>query len=230
MHFACWAVLRLGRRFHWLICAPASAGEHNTSNRTWTSGHCCSLAVQVPVSKPPVCSSPLLRWPTDHPAMAVEDHLSAAAQEDSVVVAVNVRPLIDLELAEGCKPCLHVTPGEPQVGPWAWQAGGRRLLLSGRARRHPTGAAAAAADTGPGRLLACPDAAFLVIATLYYAGRAWRPPVPLRPCLWRRLWGGARGGAVRPLRGAPRGRPAQGLQCHSACLRPDRQRQDVHNG
>ena len=82
--------------------------------------------------------------------MAVEDHLSAAAQEDSVVVAVNVRPLIDLELAEGCKPCLHVTPGEPQVGPWAWQAGGRRLLLSGRARRHPTGAAAAAADTGPG--------------------------------------------------------------------------------
>jgi kinesin family protein 4/21/27 len=53
--------------------------------------------------------------------MAVEDHLPAAAQEarqeDSVVVAVNVRPLIDLELAEGCKPCLHVTPGEPQVGP-----------------------------------------------------------------------------------------------------------------
>lgn len=91
--------------------------------------------------------------------MAVEDHLPAAAQEDSVVVAVNVRPLIDLELAEGCKPCLHVTPGEPQVGPWAWQAGGRRLLLSGRARRHPTGAAAAAADTRPGRLLACPDAA-----------------------------------------------------------------------
>ena len=61
--------------------------------------------------------------------MAVEERLPAAAQEgrqlvnfqqqeeSCVLVAVNVRPLIDLELAEGCKPCLHITPGEPQVGP-----------------------------------------------------------------------------------------------------------------
>ena len=44
--------------------------------------------------------------------------LPAAAGEaaaESVVVAINIRPLVDSELAEGCKECLLVTPGEPQV-------------------------------------------------------------------------------------------------------------------
>lgn len=30
-------------------------------------------------------------------------------------VAVNIRPLIDIELSEGCQECLYVTPGQPQV-------------------------------------------------------------------------------------------------------------------
>lgn len=48
---------------------------------------------------------------------------AADAAAESVVVAINMRPLVDSELAEGCKECLLVTPGEPQVRP------GMRLLL-----------------------------------------------------------------------------------------------------
>jgi hypothetical protein len=32
-----------------------------------------------------------------------------------VKVAVNIRPLIDIELAAGCQEALYVPPGEPQV-------------------------------------------------------------------------------------------------------------------
>ena len=34
---------------------------------------------------------------------------------DAVCVAVHIRPLVDAEVAQGCQPCLHVTPGQPQV-------------------------------------------------------------------------------------------------------------------
>ena len=34
---------------------------------------------------------------------------------DAVCVAVHIRPLVDAELAQGCQPCLNVTPGQPQV-------------------------------------------------------------------------------------------------------------------
>lgn len=33
----------------------------------------------------------------------------------SVQVALNIRPLIALERAQGCKDCISVVPGEPQV-------------------------------------------------------------------------------------------------------------------
>ena len=36
--------------------------------------------------------------------------------EESVCVAVNIRPLIDIELDQGCQECLYVTPGLGQVG------------------------------------------------------------------------------------------------------------------
>lgn len=36
-------------------------------------------------------------------------------EECSVCVAVHVRPLISQELEDGCKECLVLTPGEPQV-------------------------------------------------------------------------------------------------------------------
>ena len=34
---------------------------------------------------------------------------------DAVCVAVHIRPLVPSELAEGCQPCLAVTPGQPQA-------------------------------------------------------------------------------------------------------------------
>lgn len=34
---------------------------------------------------------------------------------DAVCVAVHIRPLVESELAEGCQPCLTVTPGQPQA-------------------------------------------------------------------------------------------------------------------
>jgi kinesin family protein 4/21/27 len=37
------------------------------------------------------------------------------SDEIPVVVAVNIRPLIYDELMQGCRECLHVTEGEPQV-------------------------------------------------------------------------------------------------------------------
>lgn len=39
----------------------------------------------------------------------------AKKAEESVCVAVNIRPLIDIELEQGCQECLSVTPGLPQV-------------------------------------------------------------------------------------------------------------------
>lgn len=35
--------------------------------------------------------------------------------EESVCVAVNIRPLIEIELEQGCQECLSVAPGLPQV-------------------------------------------------------------------------------------------------------------------
>lgn len=35
--------------------------------------------------------------------------------EESVCVAVNIRPLIEIELDQGCQECLYVTPGLGQV-------------------------------------------------------------------------------------------------------------------
>lgn len=64
--------------------------------------------------------------PLPPPAAAAAATADGAAAAESVVVAINIRPLVDSELAEGCKECLLVTPGEPQVrfrrGPlwWMW--------------------------------------------------------------------------------------------------------------
>lgn len=52
--------------------------------------------------------------------------LQAAAPQESVCVAVNVRPLIDHEIEEGARPTLFITPGEPQVR----QSGGRHAPTS----------------------------------------------------------------------------------------------------
>ena len=51
----------------------------------------------------------------------IEQDVAAAspaieANADAVCVAVHIRPLVDAELAQGCQPCLTVTPGQPQVG------------------------------------------------------------------------------------------------------------------
>lgn len=35
--------------------------------------------------------------------------------EDSVKVAVRIRPLIKTEIERGCQTCLDVVPGEPQI-------------------------------------------------------------------------------------------------------------------
>ncbi|RLN28124.1 hypothetical protein C2845_PM05G27800 [Panicum miliaceum] len=40
---------------------------------------------------------------------------AAHQQKDSVKVAVNIRPLITVELQDGCTDCVAVTPHEPQV-------------------------------------------------------------------------------------------------------------------
>lgn len=46
-----------------------------------------------------------------------EDGNSLAEKEatQAVQVALNIRPLIALERAQGCKDCISVVPGEPQV-------------------------------------------------------------------------------------------------------------------
>jgi len=56
---------------------------------------------------------------------------------EAVCVAVNIRPLVSAEIAEGCRPILHVTPGEPQVrkrpdscaAASGWRQLGRRRCL-----------------------------------------------------------------------------------------------------
>jgi kinesin family protein 4/21/27 len=55
----------------------------------------------------------------------MENQEAAAAhqQKDSVKVAVNIRPLITVELQDGCTDCVTVTPREPQV-PICLTAGG----------------------------------------------------------------------------------------------------------
>ncbi|WVZ73699.1 hypothetical protein U9M48_021980 [Paspalum notatum var. saurae] len=50
------------------------------------------------------------RVPMDTPDAAAANQL-----KDSVKVAVNIRPLITVELQDGCADCVTVTPGEPQV-------------------------------------------------------------------------------------------------------------------
>ena len=52
-------------------------------------------------ASPPACPSPGGASPLHDP--------------QSVKVAVNIRPLIGLETASGCKACLHASPGEPTV-------------------------------------------------------------------------------------------------------------------
>nr|CAB3448144.1 unnamed protein product [Digitaria exilis] len=47
--------------------------------------------------------------------METSEAAAAPQQKDSVKVAVNVRPLITVELQDGCTDCVTVTPGEPQV-------------------------------------------------------------------------------------------------------------------
>ncbi|CAD6242439.1 unnamed protein product [Miscanthus lutarioriparius] len=51
--------------------------------------------------------------------METSEAAAAHPQKDSVKVAVNIRPLITVELQEGCTDCVTVTPGEPQlqIGP-----------------------------------------------------------------------------------------------------------------
>ncbi|AQK74805.1 P-loop containing nucleoside triphosphate hydrolase superfamily protein [Zea mays] len=47
--------------------------------------------------------------------METSEAAAAHPQKDSVKVAVNIRPLITVELQDGCTDCVTVTPGEPQV-------------------------------------------------------------------------------------------------------------------
>jgi kinesin family protein 4/21/27 len=47
--------------------------------------------------------------------METSEAPDAHQQKDSVKVAVNIRPLITVELQDGCTDCVTVTPGEPQV-------------------------------------------------------------------------------------------------------------------
>jgi hypothetical protein len=50
--------------------------------------------------------------------METSEAAAAHPQKDSVKVAVNIRPLITVELQDGCTDCVTVTPGEPQVPIW----------------------------------------------------------------------------------------------------------------
>jgi kinesin family protein 4/21/27 len=47
--------------------------------------------------------------------METSEAAAAHPQKDSVKVAVNIRPLITVELQDGSTDCVIVTPGEPQV-------------------------------------------------------------------------------------------------------------------
>jgi hypothetical protein len=47
--------------------------------------------------------------------METTEAAAAHPQKDSVKVAVNIRPLITVELQDGCTDCVTVTQGEPQV-------------------------------------------------------------------------------------------------------------------
>jgi hypothetical protein len=70
---------------------------------TWSDGHPAASGVpRLPEAR--------------QPGLGDGDGSGAAAPQESVCVAVNIRPLIEPELIEGCKPALLVTPGEPQVG------------------------------------------------------------------------------------------------------------------
>ena len=40
---------------------------------------------------------------------------AAESSADAVCVAVHIRPLVAAEMAEGCQPCLTITPGQPQA-------------------------------------------------------------------------------------------------------------------
>jgi hypothetical protein len=55
-------------------------------------------------------AAPLAARPSTAGAMA-----HGKRSEESVCVAVNIRPLIDIELDQGCQECLFVTPGLNQV-------------------------------------------------------------------------------------------------------------------
>lgn len=48
-------------------------------------------------------------------AVAPSPQEDASKAGESVCVAINIRPLVAAELEEGCKECLTITPGEPQV-------------------------------------------------------------------------------------------------------------------
>lgn len=45
-----------------------------------------------------------------------ESILDESEATQAVQVALNIRPLIALEQVQGCKDCITVVPGEPQVG------------------------------------------------------------------------------------------------------------------
>lgn len=47
--------------------------------------------------------------------METSEAAAAHPQKDSVKVAVNIRPLITVELQDSSTDCVTVTPGEPQV-------------------------------------------------------------------------------------------------------------------
>ena len=52
-----------------------------------------------------------------HESEPFEDDVSLDESEttQAVQVALNIRPLIPLERVQGCKECIAVVPGEPQV-------------------------------------------------------------------------------------------------------------------
>lgn len=110
-------------------------------------------------------------------------------------MAVNIRPLIEPELIEGCKPALLVTPGEPQVGAPLRRPCARCVRAAGER------SLSAARCPGPLPQTGC----------VAPAGVCGKPrTLHVRP----HLWGGRAAChlSLRLLRGSPCRRPIQGLQ------------------
>jgi hypothetical protein len=72
--------------------------------RNSTGGTVAAAAAPPPAPPPPAAA-----------AAAPPQAQTNSKREESVCVAVNIRPLIDIELDQGCQECLFVAPGQNQV-------------------------------------------------------------------------------------------------------------------